>query len=94
MSLIIILSMNSKSYTLKISSQSQITIPKNLREQLQLQPGSRIVLSVADSGELRISGKLPIEEHFGSLQNTWTATGEDAAVYIRKLRDSMQPKVR
>jgi AbrB family looped-hinge helix DNA binding protein len=82
------------SYTLKVSSQSQVTLPKGLREQLRLQPGSRITIRVADDGNLQLSDKLPIEKHFGSLPNAWTTHGQDAAEYTRKLRDSMQPKLK
>jgi AbrB family looped-hinge helix DNA binding protein len=85
--------MKSTSYTLKVSSQSQVTLPKGLREQLRLRPGSRISITVADDGKLRLSGKLPIEKHFGTLPNAWTEQGQDAADYTRKLRDSMQPKL-
>ncbi len=84
--------MKSATYTLKVSSQSQITLPKALRESLRLQPGSRITINVAEDGKLQLSEKLPIEKHFGVLSNAWTSNGQDAAEYTRKLRNSMQPK--
>jgi AbrB family looped-hinge helix DNA binding protein len=86
--------MKSISYTLKVSSQSQVTLPRDLREQLQLKPGSRITVTVTDDGNLKISEKLPIEKHFGALPNLWTNRGQDAADYTRTLRDSMQPRSR
>ncbi|HVA11514.1 MAG TPA: AbrB/MazE/SpoVT family DNA-binding domain-containing protein [Candidatus Dormibacteraeota bacterium] len=86
--------MKSTSYTLKVSSQSQVTLPRRLREQLRLQPGSRVNVIVADDGSLQISGKLPIEKYFGTLPGVWTKHGQDAAEYTRKLRDSMQPKLK
>jgi AbrB family looped-hinge helix DNA binding protein len=84
--------MKTTSYTLKVSSQSQVTLPRSLRESLRLQPGSRITINVAEDGNLQLSSKLPIEKHFGSLSNAWTSNGQDAAEYTRKLRNSMQPK--
>ncbi len=79
---------------LKVSSQSQVTLPRGLREQLRLRPGSRVTITVADDGNLQLSEKLPIEKHFGSLPNAWTKHGQDAADYTRTLRDSMQPKLK
>jgi AbrB family looped-hinge helix DNA binding protein len=83
----------SNAYTLKISPQGQLTLPRSLREQLHLQPGSRIAVTVTDKGSLRISGKPLISKHFGTLAGVWTAAGQDAAEYSRGLRHSMQPKL-
>jgi AbrB family looped-hinge helix DNA binding protein len=85
--------MRNTSYILKVSSQSQVTLPRDLRDQLQLRPGSRVTLTLADNGDLKLTGKLPIEKHFGTLSNVWTGKGQDAAEYARTLRDSMQPKL-
>lgn len=85
--------MNNPTYTLKISPQGQLTLPRDLREQLRLQPGSRIVVVVTDEGSLKVSRKLPIEKYFGTLAGAWTDKGQDAAEYTRQLRDSMQPKL-
>ncbi len=86
--------MKNTSYTLKVSSQSQVTLPRNLREQLNLKPGSRITVTVTDDGDLKISEKLPIERRFGTLPGLWTNRGQDAAEYTRTLRDSMQPRLK
>ena len=85
--------MQNSTYILKVSSQSQVTLPRGLREQLKLRPGSRITVLVTDEGNLKLSGKLPIEKHFGALSGTWTTQGQDAADYTRTLRNSMQPKL-
>jgi AbrB family looped-hinge helix DNA binding protein len=84
--------MNDALYTLKISSQGQLTLPRDLRERLHLQPGSRITVAVTDGG-LRISSKPPIAKHFGTMPGLWTANGQDAADYTRDLRNAMQPKL-
>jgi AbrB family looped-hinge helix DNA binding protein len=86
--------MKNASYTLKVSSQSQVTLPRGLREQLQLQPGSRVTVTLADNGSLQLTGKLPIEKHFGTMPNLWTIKNQDAAEYTRTLRNSMQPKLK
>jgi AbrB family looped-hinge helix DNA binding protein len=86
--------MKNISYSLKVSPQSQVTLPKGLREQLQLKPGSRVTVTVAGNGNMQLSDKLPIKKHFGSLANVWTENGQDAAEYSRDLRKSMQPKLK
>lgn len=80
------------SYTLKISPQGQLTLPRGLRERLRVQPGSRITVDVIDDSKLRISNEPPIAKYFGKLAGAWTSHGEDAADYARKLRNGMQPK--
>lgn len=84
--------MNSTIYTLKISPQGQLTLPRSLREQLHVLPGSRITVKVTDSKTVQISGKPPITKYFGQLAGAWTADGEDAAEYTRQMRNEMQPK--
>lgn len=85
--------MSNATYTLKISSQGQLTLPRDLRERLHVHPGSRIAVTVTDNGGLHISSKLPITRHFGTLRGVWTAEGQDAAQYARELRNTMQPKL-
>jgi AbrB family looped-hinge helix DNA binding protein len=80
------------SYSLKISPQGQLTLPRSLRERLRLHPGSRIGVVVTDDGTLQLSQKSPIEKHFGTMPSAWTSPGQDAAEYTRELRNSMQPK--
>lgn len=84
--------MSNPSYTLKISPQGQLTLPRGLRERLHLLPGSRINVYVVEGGTLRISNEPPIAKHFGKLAGAWTSNGEDAADYSRKLRNQMQPR--
>lgn len=86
--------MKNASYSLKISPQSQVTLPKTLRQRLQVQPGSRIVVTLAvDGASLEVSSKLPIEKHYGKLANVWTSEGQDAAEFSRALRNDMQHKL-
>jgi bifunctional DNA-binding transcriptional regulator/antitoxin component of YhaV-PrlF toxin-antitoxin module len=85
--------MSNQTYSLKVSPQGQLTLPRELRARLRVNSGSRITARVAKDGSLQLSNKLPITKHFGSLPGVWTAKGQDAAEYTRKLRDSMQPKL-
>lgn len=84
--------MSDTSYTLKISSQGQLTLPRSLRERLHVRPGSRITVNVTKDDTLHISGEPPITKYFGQLAGVWTSDGEDAAEYARTLRNEMQPK--
>ena len=82
--------MSNTSFTLKISSQGQLTLPRGLRERLHVLPGSRITVAVIDGGTLQISNEPPIAKYFGKLAGAWTSDGEDAADYARTLRNQMQ----
>ncbi len=79
--------MSNTTYTLKISPQGQVTLPKALREFLNVHMGSRVTITEANNRDVIMSGKYPIEKHFGKFPNLWTKEGEDAAEYIRKMRD-------
>lgn len=83
----------SKAYILKISPQGQLTLPRDLRERLGVRPGSRIAVTAANDGSLRVSAKAPVTKHFGTMPNLWTRPGQDAAEYSRGLRNAMQPKL-
>ena len=83
--------MNDSTYTLKISPQGQLTLPRDLRKRLHIHPGSRIAVIVTANGNLQISSELPIAKHFGAMAGAWTTSGQDAAQYTRELRNSMQP---
>jgi bifunctional DNA-binding transcriptional regulator/antitoxin component of YhaV-PrlF toxin-antitoxin module len=81
--------MNTAQYTAKISSQGQITLPRAARELLGVAAGHFIAIKVVGRGRLEVSDELPIERAFGSLGMSLTS-GEDAAVYTRKLRRTME----
>lgn len=85
--------MSSIIYTLKISPQGQLTLPRVLREKLRVRPGSRVAVTVTGTQEMQISQSLPIEKHFGTFSGLWTTKGQDAADYTRNLRNAMQLKV-
>lgn len=78
-------------YTLKVSPQGQLTLPRDVRERLHVRPGARLTVTVVDSGTLQVSSEPPIAQYFGKLAGAWTSDGEDAADYARRLRRDMQP---
>ena len=52
----------------KVTSKGQITIPKMVREQLNLEAGDRVYFDVRDDGSvLMIARNGPIENLFGRL---------------------------
>lgn len=52
----------------KITSKGQVTIPKEIREKLQLTPGDKILFEETDEGEVKISTqKKPIKDLRGIL---------------------------
>ncbi len=81
--------MKTSTYTAKLSSQGQITLPKAARDRLRVQPGNFISIKVVAKDALEISDELPIESAFGSLGTSLTG-GQDAAAYTRTLRRSME----
>jgi AbrB family looped-hinge helix DNA binding protein len=78
---------------MKMSPQGQVTIPRRMREELNLHPGSRISLRVCKDGGVEVSGKLPVEELFGTMPGAWLEPGEDASEYTRKQRDEINSKL-
>ena len=54
----------------KVTSKGQITIPKVVREQLNLETGDRVYFDVRDDGSvLMIARNRPIENLFGRLKH-------------------------
>lgn len=53
-----------------LSSKGQITIPKAVRERLNLEPGDRVYFDVRDDGSvLMIARNQPLESLFGLLKD-------------------------
>ncbi|MES2970727.1 MAG: AbrB/MazE/SpoVT family DNA-binding domain-containing protein [Patescibacteria group bacterium] len=81
--------MSSTQYVIKISSQGQITLPKKLREQLRVRPGSPVTVQASEDNKLQVSAKLPIEKYFGTMGRGITG-GKDAAEFVREMRNDNQ----
>lgn len=84
--------MVSRTYTLKLSPQGQLTLPRQLREELGLELGSNVAVTATFDGKLAVAAKPPIAARFGNLAGAWTTASQDATDYVRELRDDMQPK--
>lgn len=57
-------------YTSTVTSKGQITIPKELRDELGLKPSDKVVLTRSESGALTIRRKnLRVEDVAGMLAN-------------------------
>lgn len=41
--------------SMKLSSKNQVVIPKQVREQLKIRPGSRLFISITSNNEFKIS---------------------------------------
>lgn len=52
----------------KITSKGQVTLPKQVREQLRLKPGDRVDFVVGEDGQVRLkAGRLHVSELKGLL---------------------------
>ena len=58
-----------KPYLMRLSSQSQITIPKALRAELGLRPGDEVIVNKDKEGGFQITGRrlMTVDEMIGSL---------------------------
>lgn len=45
-----------------VTSKGQVTIPKHIRDSLNLEPGSKVVFDVNNDGELVLRKEGPVEE--------------------------------
>jgi AbrB family looped-hinge helix DNA binding protein len=74
-------------YSVKISEQGQITLPKSLRQQLNTGAGARVVLVVDDNtpNNIKVTNEYPIKAYFGTMGNSIT-NGTDATEFIKNMR--------
>lgn len=62
-----------------LTSKGQLTVPKDVRERLDLKSGDRVVFEFeGDSVRLRVEGRRTLEELKGSLPATREYPGKDA----------------
>ncbi|MCD6431313.1 hypothetical protein DRO45_02100 [Candidatus Bathyarchaeota archaeon] len=72
----------------KISSKGQITIPKEIREKLNLKPGDRIVIEAREHDAIVRPLKKPSESMKGIGKKTKQKLGNITAVELtRKMRE-------
>jgi antitoxin PrlF len=78
-----------------ITSKGQVTIPKTLRDALNLKPGSRVVWEVNEAGEpvLRKSGAVEerrpdrFDRALGASEIKWNGTTDEYMELIRSYSD-------
>jgi AbrB family looped-hinge helix DNA binding protein len=78
-----------------LTSKGQVTIPKRIRESMDLKPGSRLVFDVNEVGDIvlrREDGVLPtgltdIEKLIGSAPIKWEGTTDEYMELIRGYSD-------
>ncbi|HEX7729715.1 MAG TPA: AbrB/MazE/SpoVT family DNA-binding domain-containing protein [Terracidiphilus sp.] len=78
-----------------LTSKGQVTIPKRIRESLNLGPGSRVVFDVNEQGDIvlrREDGAKPrprirLDEVIGSAQIKWNGTTDEYMEMIRGYSD-------
>lgn len=80
-----------------ISTKYQVVIPKNIRKAHGLKPGDKVVFTEDKNNQIILSSsptanrsyEKALDKLAGSLQDTpWQQQGVDAAVWLRKERDS------
>ena len=77
----------------KVSSKYQIVIPKAVRKQLRIKRGQKVSFGQPSNHQVTLSTPLSAEEvlekYAGILKDTpWQKKGIDAAVWIRRMRDT------
>lgn len=62
-------------YTLTVTSKGQVTLPAEFRDRLGIVAGTKLALSVDESGEARLSKSRSIEDLAGSMAQIGAAIG-------------------
>ena len=78
-----------------ITSKGQVTIPKRIRDSMNLGTGSRVIFDVNDSGEIVLRRederkprpRIHLEKVIGSAQNKWKGTTDEYMELIRGYSD-------
>ncbi len=76
------------SSTVKLSSKSQITIPKRLRTQLGINLGDRLHVAASADGKITLEPQKSIVDYFGKFDGQWSGSDKrDPIDIIRDQRD-------
>lgn len=80
-----------KPYNVKMSSQGQITLPKDVREKIDAKPGTEFMVSVVEDErmplvKLYLKSESWVEWTLGMDEDVWK--GVDVDKWLRKERDS------
>jgi AbrB family looped-hinge helix DNA binding protein len=67
-------------YSAKVTSKGQITIPKGLRDELELKPGSTVTFETNGDGSVKMASPLQVlRSYFGTIPLPPGMTGTDLA---------------
>ena len=86
-----------KPYNVKMSSQGQITLPKDVREKIDAKPGTEFMVSVVEDERMPLVKLYPkpeswVEWTLGMDEDVWR--GVDVDKWLRKERDSWNGKTK
>jgi AbrB family looped-hinge helix DNA binding protein len=83
--------MKTKSYPVKISSQGQITLPKELRQKLGAIKGQTVYIGMKNQSSLQVDATPPIAKFRGALA---PAPGQpSAADIVQEIREKQREKL-
>ncbi len=71
--------------TVKLSSKSQITIPKRLRIILGIKPGDNLRVGTSTDGKITLEPQKTIVDYFGKFDGQWS--GKDKRDPVDVIRD-------
>lgn len=74
--------------TVKLSSKSQIVIPREIRERLGAQPGDKLVLLLRNHEAVLLTPAEYARQTRGLLKGTWGDTKEKVDAYLQGERDA------
>ncbi|MGI9028253.1 MAG: AbrB/MazE/SpoVT family DNA-binding domain-containing protein [Candidatus Saccharimonadales bacterium] len=76
------------SVTVKLSSKSQITIPKRVRTQLGIKLGDSLRVATSKDGKITLEPQKTIVDYFGKFEGQWSGKdSRDPVEIIRERRD-------
>ncbi len=75
-----------------VTSKGQITIPKAVRERLQLEPGDIVTFDVRDDGTvILVARNEPLERLVGMLKTPRTSGGRRPALSVEEMNPASLP---
>ncbi len=72
--------------SVKISSNYQVVLPKQVRRKLGLQKGQYLYIRSVTDTAVSLTTQSPIDKYYGALKGAWN---EDAVQYQRRIRKEL-----
>lgn len=73
--------------SVKLSSNYQVVIPKDVRKKLGLKKGQLLYVKHVGKQDVTLTSEDPISRYYGMLKGVWT---EDAVKYQRRVRQDRE----